>query len=324
MKNRLFYLLKSQKGFNSLRDNLVHDVGLSGFSSAVGKKAIDGSITEPVKRLDPKPTHSHHLQLHRTSISQQGHQNIEHQHIHTNILGFARRIFVNVCWGRQIRNNRVSLLSSYQFGKHHNGHAMQPFLTRSLASSSAPQSSGQPQEQKRTDISTYEDPFDAPTYNIPEKPVTFVEGASYSVAILAGLGLAAIIAYTAFTQFLLTPPESKVFGKALKRIQNESKVKDIIGTPIKGYGMETHNRSARQLIPHKIWTDEDGVEHVLVHFVIRGPRGSGNVECEMFKDSSDGQWKYTSLLVQMNSSGRRPAPVLVLESYIPPSKFTVK
>ncbi|KAL5702948.1 hypothetical protein ACHQM5_028103 [Ranunculus cassubicifolius] len=302
MKNRLFYLLKSQKGFNSLRDNLVHDVGLSGFSSAVGKKAIDGSITEPVKRAAVESSPLRKLTLGGNTL----------------------RKDIPKLDGRQIRNNRVSLLSSYQFGKHHNGHAMQPFLTRSLASSSAPQSSGQPQEQKRTDISTYEDPFDAPTYNIPEKPVTFVEGASYSVAILAGLGLAAIIAYTAFTQFLLTPPESKVFGKALKRIQNESKVKDIIGTPIKGYGMETHNRSARQLIPHKIWTDEDGVEHVLVHFVIRGPRGSGNVECEMFKDSSDGQWKYTSLLVQMNSSGRRPAPVLVLESYIPPSKFTVK
>lgn len=45
-------------------------------------------------------------------------------------------------------------------------------------------------QQARKDISKIEDPFDAPTYNIPEKPVTFTEGASYSVIILAGLGIA--------------------------------------------------------------------------------------------------------------------------------------
>lgn len=52
-----------------------------------------------------------------------------------------------------------------------------------------------------------EDPFDAPTYHIPEKPVTFTEGASYSLIILAGLGVAGIAAYGVFKELIFEPKE---------------------------------------------------------------------------------------------------------------------
>lgn len=41
-------------------------------------------------------------------------------------------------------------------------------------------------------------------------------------------------------------------------------VKVRIGSPITGYGQETRNRAARQRIPNRVWTDEDGVERVEV------------------------------------------------------------
>lgn len=62
-------------------------------------------------------------------------------------------------------------------------------------------------QQKRKDISTVEDPFDAPTYNIPEKPVTFAEGASYSLIILAGLGIAGAAGYAVFKELIFQPKE---------------------------------------------------------------------------------------------------------------------
>lgn len=34
-----------------------------------------------------------------------------------------------------------------------------------------------------------------------------------------------------------------------------------LGTPISGYGQESRNRAARQRIPHRAYTDSDGVEH---------------------------------------------------------------
>ena len=61
--------------------------------------------------------------------------------------------------------------------------------------------------QGKKDLSTVGDPFDAPTYNIPEKPVTFAEGASYSVVILAGLGVAALAGYSVFKELIFEPKE---------------------------------------------------------------------------------------------------------------------
>lgn len=43
-----------------------------------------------------------------------------------------------------------------------------------------------------------------------------------------------------------------------------------IGSPITGYGQESRNRAARQRIPHRVWTDEDGAEHVEVKLLAFG------------------------------------------------------
>lgn len=68
-------------------------------------------------------------------------------------------------------------------------------------------SSNLPFVQSRKDISAFEDPFDAPTDIIPEKPVTFTEGASYTVIILAGLGVAAAAAYAVIKELIIEPKE---------------------------------------------------------------------------------------------------------------------
>ncbi|CAN6477983.1 unnamed protein product [Victoria cruziana] len=189
-----------------------------------------------------------------------------------------------------------------------------PCFARTIASSSTSQSSRQNVEEKRKDISTVEDPFDAPTYNIPEKPVTFTEGASYSLVILAGLGVAGAAGYAVFKELIFEPKEYKIFGKALDRIQNDSQVRVRIGSPITGYGQESRNRAARQRIPNRGWTDEDGVEHIEVNFYIRGPHGAGKVFAEMFKDKTDKSWKFTYLIVEITSPTRTQ---LMLESYVP-------
>lgn len=61
--------------------------------------------------------------------------------------------------------------------------------------------------QNKKEVSTVEDPFDAPTYNIPEKPVTFAEGASYSLIILLGLGIAVAAGYAVFKELIFEPKE---------------------------------------------------------------------------------------------------------------------
>ncbi|KAK7391824.1 hypothetical protein VNO78_20247 [Psophocarpus tetragonolobus] len=175
-------------------------------------------------------------------------------------------------------------------------------------------SQSQPRDKAKKDVANVEDPFSAPTYNIPEKPVTFVEGASYSLVILAGLGIAAAAGYAVFNELIFQPKEYKIYSKALKRIQDDAQVRVRIGSPITGYGQESRNRAARQRIPHRVWTDEEGVEHVEVNFYIRGPHGHGKVFAEMFKGSDDNEWKFTYLIVEI----RAPSTAqLILESYIP-------
>ncbi|GKV10442.1 hypothetical protein SLEP1_g21803 [Rubroshorea leprosula] len=189
---------------------------------------------------------------------------------------------------------------------------MSPFA-RSFASK-ASKHSGEEKSEANKEVSTVEDPFDSPTYHIPEKPVTFTEGAGYSIVILAGLGVAAAAAYAVFKELIFEPREYKIFNKALKRIQDDSQVRVRIGHPITGYGQESRNRAARQRIPNRIYSDEDGVEHVEVNFYIRGPHGAGKVFANMFKDQKDKEWKYTYLIVQITSPSRAE---LMLESYLP-------
>ncbi|CAH2069059.1 unnamed protein product, partial [Thlaspi arvense] len=184
-----------------------------------------------------------------------------------------------------------------------------PCVSRSFASEA-----GKQHNKAKKEVTTVEDPFDSPTYHIPEKPVTFTEGASYSLVILAGLGVAGAAGYAVLKELIFQPKEYKIFDKALKRIQDDGQVRVRIGSPITGYGQESRNRAARQRIPNRVFTDEDGVEHVEVNFFIRGPHGAGKVYTEMFRDKADKEWKYTYLIVEILA----PSPAkLMLESYLP-------
>ncbi|XP_076923177.1 putative mitochondrial import inner membrane translocase subunit TIM21 [Bidens hawaiensis] len=206
----------------------------------------------------------------------------------------------------------VSLQSRFQLARINAGGNMSYYVARSFASK-ASRSTSKNASETRKEVTTFEDPFDAPTYNIPEKPMTFTEGASYSVVILAGLGIAAAAGYGVFIELIFEPKEYKVFNKALSRIQDDSQVRVRIGSPITGYGQESRNRAARQRIPNRVWKD-DGVEHVEVQFYIRGPHGAGRVFTEMFKDQEDKQWKFMYPQVEINS----PSPSrMLLESYLP-------
>ncbi|CAI9277900.1 unnamed protein product [Lactuca saligna] len=210
----------------------------------------------------------------------------------------VRRFTADVATGNKRETGNfsslVSLRSRFQVSRINGGSNASVSDSRSFASR-ASRSTSEKASESRKDVTTVEDPFDAPTYNIPEKPMTFTEGASYSVVILLGLGVAAAAGYGVFKELIFEPKEYKVFNKALRRIQDDSQVRVRIGSPITGYGQESRNRAARQRIPNRVWKDEEGVEHVEVNFYIRGPHGAGKVFTEMFKDKEDKQWKFISI-----------------------------
>ncbi|KAL3624519.1 hypothetical protein CASFOL_031187 [Castilleja foliolosa] len=276
MKNQWLNVLRSSyKGLKRGPLNPVSDLGFAGFSSLAPGRSVISDFSKKIAR-----------------------------HVGGNSIVRGDQ------WARQ---NALINQSTFRLATS-NGHNITSFyLARGFASNTT--ESNRPKEsQPRKEISKVEDPFDAPTYNIPQKPVTFTEGASYSLIILAGLGVAGVAAYGVFSDLIFEPKEYKIFNKALNRVQNDSQVRVRIGSPVTGYGSESRNRSARQRIPHKTWTDEDGVEHIVVNFHVRGPHGAGKVYSEMFKDKVDKQWKFMYLIVEVTS----PSPAqLMLESYVP-------
>ncbi|GAQ86631.1 hypothetical protein KFL_003010070 [Klebsormidium nitens] len=192
---------------------------------------------------------------------------------------------------------------------------VQRSFTSSAARMATAESNKASEEAARRDseLQQAEDPFDTITDRIPEKPVSVAEGASYTVVIVAFLGLAAAAMFYVAKELLIEPKEYKVFNKALDRVKNDSQVAVRIGRPITGYGSESRNRAARQRIRHNITKDEDGTERVQVQFFLRGPNGTGMVTSEMFKDQETRDWQFTYLIVDITS----PVPSrLMLESYL--------
>ncbi|KAM5563250.1 putative mitochondrial import inner membrane translocase subunit TIM21 [Rosa sericea] len=224
---------------------------------------------------------------------------------------------ISVLSGRKFTSELINTKwAPLQLTRNYGANNVVPRFSRTM-SSEASQKPRRNRSETKKDISTVEEPFDdAPTYNIPQKPLTFVEGASYSVVILIGFGIAGLAAYAVFKELIFEPKEYKIFNKALKRIQDDAQVRMRVGYPITGYGQESRNRAARQRIPNRMWTDEDGLEHVEVNFYVRGPHGAGKVFAEMFKDV-DKRWKYTYLVVETTSPSQSR---LILESYLPEYK----
>ena len=138
-----------------------------------------------------------------------------------------------------------------------------------------------------------------PPEYLKKGPVSVAEGTSYTVIILAALGFAAAVAYAAVSELLLSPKEYTCFSKALKKIEEDPRVTIRLGTPVHGYGSESRNRAARQRIPHRIYKDEGGKEHVQIQFHASGPSGRAVVYADMYEDENGvlNEYKYLTVRV---------------------------
>lgn len=169
-------------------------------------------------------------------------------------------------------------------------------MARTLTSTASQHSATAKEASSEKQLSAANEEYDAITDKIPEKPITVVEGASYGMFILAGLGIAAACAYGVLSELLFDPKEFVVFNKALERIQIDPRVNVRLGEPLRGYGSESNSRSARQHIKHREYYGPDGLYHLAVLFYVKGPHGTATVHADMFKDESNQyQWQYLYL-----------------------------
>lgn len=159
---------------------------------------------------------------------------------------------------------------------------------------------------------------DSITDVIPPKPVTFVEGTSYSLVIVAALGFAAAIIYAALKELLISPKEQRAFEAAFERLRDDPRVSVRLGSPVAAYGTESGNRSARQHVPHREYVDAAGREHVQLQFHLHGPGGRATVNADMYLDPESptpNEYQYRFLYLMLH--GPSPQQVVFAKPSIP-------
>ncbi len=75
---------------------------------------------------------------------------------------------------------------------------------------------------------------------------------------------AVAVLWAVVNELLIQPREYTAFNLSLQKLRDDPRIMVMIGTPVSGYGQETHSRAARQRIPHKVYSDSNGREHVQV------------------------------------------------------------
>lgn len=108
------------------------------------------------------------------------------------------------------------------------------------------------------------------------------------------------VLYAALSELVFSPKEYVCYSHTLEKIKDDPRVTIRLGSPISAYGSESRNRAARQRIPHRIYNDNEGREHVQIQFHAKGPSGRATVQADMYK-SSDGEWKYHYLYLTVES-----------------------
>lgn len=91
---------------------------------------------------------------------------------------------------------------------------------------------------------------------------------------------------------------NSVFNKSLEAVQKDDKVKQLFGSPIKGYGKDFggHRVGRRNFVENISYKDDDGIEHTRILFNIEGSRGKGRVWADVSDGMTTGQFYY--LIVQ--------------------------
>jgi mitochondrial import inner membrane translocase subunit TIM21 len=177
-----------------------------------------------------------------------------------------------------------------------------PFAARSAMLYSSSSQRGRRRhdaDKPQEGIVAAEEEFSAITDKIPQRPVSVAEGTSYTLVIIAALGFAAAVLYAAFKELFFSPKEYQCYSHTLERLKDDPRVTVRVGSPVSAYGTESRNRAARQRIPHRIYNDAEGREHIQLQFHLRGPSGRATVNADMYNES--GTWRYHFLYLDVQS-----------------------
>lgn len=131
--------------------------------------------------------------------------------------------------------------------------------------------------------------------------------ASYMGIILLGVGVTGVMFYAIFRELFSSQSPNSVYSEALDRCQDDPKVQDALGAPIKGFGEETR-RGRRRHVAHSVY-EKDGRKYMRMQFYIQGVRNKGTVHLEM-RENQSGKYEYRYLFITLDYY---PNSTIVLE-----------
>lgn len=117
---------------------------------------------------------------------------------------------------------------------------------------------------------------------------------SYFGFVLVGFSIGLSVIFAICYELFSSKSPNKVYAKAFDYVSKDSRIQNVIGDQIKGFGEETR-RGRRQHIAHVSY-QKDGMNLLRMKFYIKGSRESGTVHLEMFENEK-GNYDYRYLFV---------------------------
>ncbi|MCJ1434570.1 mitochondrial import inner membrane translocase subunit tim21 [Xylographa pallens] len=120
--------------------------------------------------------------------------------------------------------------------------------------------------------------------------------------ILTGLVMTGGVAYLLYTDVFAADSRTSIFNRAVDEVRASPRAQEALGptNKIRAYGEPTWNRWARSRpIASTIRKDGNGREHLLMHFNVDGPLGTGVVNVHMIKNSATSEYDYKYLTLDV-------------------------
>jgi len=130
-----------------------------------------------------------------------------------------------------------------------------------------------------------------------EKAKEGAKTASYSLVILAGLGMCGTVFYTVFRELFSSNSANSLYDKAVADCLAHEKLADLLGEPIKAFG-EENRRHRRTHVAKKHYVDPQGRAGVRIQFYLQGVRNKGTVKLDAREDSG-GRMQTRYLVVEI-------------------------
>lgn len=134
-----------------------------------------------------------------------------------------------------------------------------------------------------------------------EKVVEHTKTGFYSLVIVAGLGISAVLIWGLVSELWSDTSPTTVFKMTMKQIKAHEKANEILGKNIRGFG-DTMSRSHKNL-EHQAYIVE-GIEYLRVQYHIEGSKRKGKVIVDIKNSKKGKQYRYIIIQLEGYPAGK--------------------